>query len=417
MRTECLVDPGCAPVLSVRIRCLQAQHRRVEEAVAVVEGPAASPGSCPQRRSRSTVAPRRLGRGGRPDVRSTSRFICRRCWPKGTNSASDSPGGTETELVRPKDSVAGRFVRRREPIDGRVMVDAIEVGGVGDRGGGTALNSGGGRLVKIAVTVENHRARSSGESPRRDHGALPGRRAHDAGRRRRGFVSLLDPPEAARSQAATCRSDGTYPVLIGDDDVVLSSPIILYDHPEVAPQSPGDLYDSTEIDEILALRVMTLTDEEKSEAEAPTPERPPSSTAATTCRPRRGAGCTGRCAWSELPRSDPRPVEETRSVPWWDPEADASFDPWTESVMSRRRRDHQGQRGPAAALAPGRRPGHLPRRAGAPPWPASSRTSTATARRRHRRRRSRHRGAVLAGPVPVLPPRRGRASERRDGTR
>ena len=55
-------------------------------------------------------------------------------------------------------------------------------------------------------------------------------------------------------------------MLIGDDDVVLSSPIILYDHPEVAPQSPGDLYDSPEIDEILALRVMTLTDEEKAEA-------------------------------------------------------------------------------------------------------------------------------------------------------
>ena len=53
--------------------------------------------------------------------------------------------------------------------------------------------------------------------------------------------------------------------------MVLSSPIILYDHPEVAPQSPGDLYDSLEIDEILALRVMTLTDEEKSEARGTDP--------------------------------------------------------------------------------------------------------------------------------------------------
>ena len=53
--------------------------------------------------------------------------------------------------------------------------------------------------------------------------------------------------------------------------VVLASPIILYDHPEVAPQSPGDLYDSLEIDEILALRVMTLTDEEKSEARGTDP--------------------------------------------------------------------------------------------------------------------------------------------------
>ena len=47
---------------------------------------------------------------------------------------------------------------------------------------------------------------------------------------------------------------------------MLSSPIILYDFPAVAPESAGDFCDSTEIDEILALRVMTLTDEEKAEA-------------------------------------------------------------------------------------------------------------------------------------------------------
>ena len=61
-------------------------------------------------------------------------------------------------------------------------------------------------------------------------------------------------------------------MLIGDDDtVVLSSPIILYDHPAVAPESDGPLYDATEIDEILALRVLTLTDEEKAEARATDP--------------------------------------------------------------------------------------------------------------------------------------------------
>ena len=44
---------------------------------------------------------------------------------------------------------------------------------------------------------------------------------------------------------------------------MLSSPIILYDYPEIAPESPGDLFDGTEIDEILNLRVLTMTDEEK----------------------------------------------------------------------------------------------------------------------------------------------------------
>jgi hydrogenase maturation protease len=46
---------------------------------------------------------------------------------------------------------------------------------------------------------------------------------------------------------------------------MLSSPIILYDYPQIAPESPGDLFDGAEIDEILSLRIMTLTDEEKRE--------------------------------------------------------------------------------------------------------------------------------------------------------
>ena len=59
---------------------------------------------------------------------------------------------------------------------------------------------------------------------------------------------------------------GTWPVLAGetgDRDTVLSSPIILYDYPQIAPESPGDLFDGAEIDEILSLRILTLTDEEK----------------------------------------------------------------------------------------------------------------------------------------------------------
>ena len=85
------------------------------------------------------------------------------------------------------------------------------------------------------------------------------------------FVSLLDPPAGAQAAVDSCHNDGTFPVLVGHDDIVLSSPIILYDHPEVAPESMGDLYDATEIDEILALRVLTLTEEEKSEARGTDP--------------------------------------------------------------------------------------------------------------------------------------------------
>jgi hypothetical protein len=82
------------------------------------------------------------------------------------------------------------------------------------------------------------------------------------------FVSLLDPPEMFREAAAGCRNIGTWPALVGDEgerDCLLSSPIIIYDYPQVAPESAGDFYDGTEIDELLTLRVMTMTDQEKQE--------------------------------------------------------------------------------------------------------------------------------------------------------
>ena len=82
------------------------------------------------------------------------------------------------------------------------------------------------------------------------------------------FVSLLDPPADLQQAASECRNIGTWPVLIGDDhatDAMLSSPIVLYDYPQIAPESPGNLFDGTEIDEILALRILTLSDKEKRE--------------------------------------------------------------------------------------------------------------------------------------------------------
>lgn len=82
------------------------------------------------------------------------------------------------------------------------------------------------------------------------------------------FVSLLEPPDDLRDLAAQCQNVGAWPVLVGDPgqrDTLLASPIILYDYPQIAPESAGDLFDGTEIDEILSLRIMTLTDEEKQE--------------------------------------------------------------------------------------------------------------------------------------------------------
>jgi hydrogenase maturation protease len=82
------------------------------------------------------------------------------------------------------------------------------------------------------------------------------------------FISLLEPPEELKDLAVSCENIGVWPVLIGmqgERDTMLASPVILYDYPQIAPESPGDLFDGTEIDEILALRIMTMTDAEKHE--------------------------------------------------------------------------------------------------------------------------------------------------------
>jgi hypothetical protein len=85
------------------------------------------------------------------------------------------------------------------------------------------------------------------------------------------FVSQTDPPEPLREAAAACRNEGTWPVLVDGRAVVLSSPIILEDHPRIAPESPGDLFDGGEIDQLLVLNILSLTDDEKEEMRASDP--------------------------------------------------------------------------------------------------------------------------------------------------
>lgn len=117
---------------------------------------------------------------------------------------------------------------------------------------------------RFTVRIANLTARSEGE---------PGLRAmlsvHTLlGIEHGQFISLLDPPEEYRTAAAACRNIGTWPVLAGaegDRTLMLSSPIILYDYPQIAPESAGDFFDGTEIDEMLTLRVLTLSDDEKRE--------------------------------------------------------------------------------------------------------------------------------------------------------
>ncbi|MDC2947542.1 hypothetical protein PO613_11130 [Streptomyces heilongjiangensis] len=164
------------------------------------------------------------------------------------------------EDVEPLPGRAGRVVRRREEVRASVTLTAERLADDAFR-----------LRVRTANTV----------------GALEPRAPRDEALRRAlvathtliggdgvEFVSLIDPPADLADQARACRNEFTFPVLADEPPagpVVLSAPIILPDHPQVAPESPGDLHDAAEIDEILTLRTMLLTDEEKREARATDP--------------------------------------------------------------------------------------------------------------------------------------------------
>lgn len=130
--------------------------------------------------------------------------------------------------------------------------------------------------IKVRLRLENHAPWRTSFSSDRDEmlrESIVGAHlllAIEDGR----FVSLLEPPEDAAAAVATCANRHTWPVLVGDRHertMMLSSPIVLYDYPAVASQSGGDLFDGAEIDEILSLRILTLTDDEKCEARATDP--------------------------------------------------------------------------------------------------------------------------------------------------
>ena len=240
------------------------------------------------------------------------------------------PGGVDTEGVPwPSGGVAGRLVRRRADLAAQLTLEAADVDG----------------LIRLAMTITN----TAGQTEDRDAACqcsfLGAHLLLDivGG----DFVSLLEPPDDATAAAAGCANRRCWPVLVaepGQRDMLLVSPIILYDYPAVAPESAGELYDSTEIDEILTLRVMTLTEQEKAEARATDP---------------RAAAIIDRCdtlSAGELARlhgvlrdpsatSGPRgnarvePEFPTFTEPgldtgkaWWDPEVDATFEPSRDSV-------------------------------------------------------------------------------------
>ena len=163
------------------------------------------------------------------------------------------PAGKTVEPIHDGAHIAGVIVREHETLNGEVSLLAQREG--------TACK------LRVVLTNRDETGRPDDSRQRVLMTSLLS--AHAIFTVQHGeFISLLDPPAEFRSAAAACNNVGCWPVLVGQADqrdTMLASPIILYDYPQVAPQSPGDLFDGAEIDEILSLRIMTLTDEEKRE--------------------------------------------------------------------------------------------------------------------------------------------------------
>ena len=148
-------------------------------------------------------------------------------------------------------------IRRQKTVEGRIEVLAAPVAG---------------DVFKLTVRVFNQSPLAQSEQTNPEAVLLRTLAStHTILQAEKGaFVSLMSPPPEQALAAAGCQNIGTWPVMVGEEekderDTMLSSPIILYDYPKVAPESAGPLFDSTEIDELLTLRVLTLTDEEKME--------------------------------------------------------------------------------------------------------------------------------------------------------
>ncbi|MFD9598498.1 hypothetical protein ACFWA9_37845 [Kitasatospora sp. NPDC059973] len=329
-RTECLIEPRPGDRLAVELRFLRAQRRTVQRA---------TPGGGFEPVDELELADRVLvpwdeGVEERVELVVPVDELA----GDGTVRPFQLPACEELELLREDGVTIGRLLRRREQADGLLRLTARDVPGPYE-------------VRRLAVVVENTAPWQPGPGDRRE-AALPRAlvSAHLLlGLDRGTFLSVTDPPEWAKAAVAECRNEHTWPVLAGPpgrDQVLLSSPIILEDHPLVAPESLGALYDATEIDEILALRTAALTEREKREARG-TDER---------------AGAVIDLAESMPPevlerlhgavRGLREITASTAEQPWWDPGNDPEVDPDRDRVVVDGREVGAGSR---VLLRPGRR--------------------------------------------------------------
>ena len=231
------------PRLRVRVRCL-----RVVERVVRVEGRAVDRLDVDGR----IVTPWEEGEVKEIDLVVTGDAVAPFTFPAET---------TEEPVADSNGCRVGTVVRERLAISGFIRATISTV----------SLDP---PLVRVSLRVENDSSVFPG-IPRADamRASLASTHllvASEAG----DLVSLADPPEELRAFARDTHNVGTYPMLMGapgERDLMLCAPIILEEHPRIAPESPGQLFDSGEIDEILSLRTRLLLPEEKALARASDP--------------------------------------------------------------------------------------------------------------------------------------------------
>ncbi len=262
----------------------------------------------------------------------------------------------EQDLLGAGGTLAGRLLRACCAVDGRIVLSAQRLPGPYG-------------ALRLRVRVENTTAAAGPLAVRQDGLRCALIAAHSlievpGGR----FVSMTDPPQWAAAEVAACVNTGTWPVLAGPpggQDLVLSSPVILYDHPEIAAESDGEMFDATEIDEILTLRTLTLTEAEKQQARATDPraaglidrvdgmpaemlERLHGAIRYLPAAPQQPGVPGGNAAADGWPAQ----VTDRPAVPWWDPGADASVSPETDAVIIA---GHRVARGSRVLMRPGSR--------------------------------------------------------------
>lgn len=236
MQTECLLEFENSTTVDIKVRFLHLLWREVETAAEL-------------------HAPKTWQEAVAREVAVTRVDVSELDSPQCVKFTFPASSTIET-LV---DDNSGVTVRTQQAIDGVIEISSKWLAANGNR-----------QLLKLSVVIRNVTSFADAHNRSRDDALMQSFvSSHTILETRQGsFVSLLEPPDRHKAAASECVQKGTYPVLVGEEgdrDCVLSSPIILYDYPRIAPQSAGNLFDGTEIDEILTLRIMSLTDDEKRE--------------------------------------------------------------------------------------------------------------------------------------------------------